>query len=475
MELKRKALSGVIWSGVQTFSTQGFTFIIGVILARLLTPSDYGLIGMLTIFLAISSTFVNSGFTQALIQKKDSDEKDFSTSFYFNLGVGFIFYLLLFIAAPLIAGFYNQEKLIPLTRVLGLVVLINSFSVVQRAMLTIKIDFRTQSRATILAVIISGLLGIYLAYTGYGVWALVAQSILKAFFEAIFLWYYAQWIPLERFHFERFKGLFNFGSKLLISGLLNTVFNNLYSIIIGKSFSVADLGFYTRATQLNNLPSINVTNVIRNVAFPILSKVQNDNLKLKETFKIVLKSVAFIVFPIMCGIGVLASPLVSVLLTEKWLDVVWMLQFLVIVGVLYPISALNLMILNVKGRSDLFLKLGMIKKIVETMVLIFTVPMGIKEMIIGQVGVSVFSAVVNTFYTKKVVDFGLFNQIKALRGILALSFFMVIVIYYFVGYLNGQLSKLFYGGILGFIIYMGTGFLLNVGNIRGMLTELRKI
>lgn len=253
--LKQKTLSGVLWSCVERFSVQGIQFVIMVIMARILLPSDYGMIGMLAIFIAIAQTLIDSGFSNALIQKKDRSEIDYSTVFYFNIVVGIILYFILFFSSPLIARFYNTPELTGLTRVLALNLFINSLAVVQRAILSIKIDFKTQAKASFSAAIISGIVGIVMAYTGFGVWSLAVQTVLNAFVNTVLLWIFSKWIPLKVFSFESFKKLFAFGSKLLASGLLDTIYRNIYTIVIGKKFASTDLGYFTRADQFAQFPS----------------------------------------------------------------------------------------------------------------------------------------------------------------------------------------------------------------------------
>ena len=253
--LKQKTLSGVLWSCVERFSVQGIQFVIMVIMARILLPSDYGMIGMLAIFIAIAQTLIDSGFSNALIQKKDRSEIDYSTVFYFNIAVGIVLYFILFFSSPLIARFYNTPELTGLTRVLALNLFINSLAVVQRAILSIKIDFKTQAKASFSAAIISGIVGIVMAYTGFGVWSLAVQTVLNAFVNTVLLWIFSKWIPLKVFSFESFKKLFAFGSKLLASGLLDTIYRNIYTIVIGKKFASTDLGYFTRADQFAQFPS----------------------------------------------------------------------------------------------------------------------------------------------------------------------------------------------------------------------------
>ena len=464
--LKQKTLKGLIWSSIERFSVQGVQFVLGLILARLLLPEDYGLIAMLAIFLALSQTFIESGFNVALIQKKNRDELDYSTTFYFNIVVAFILYAVLYISAPYIADFYDQKILISLTRIIGITIIINSFAVVQRAKFTVNIDFKTQTKASLVSVTISGILGVYLAYTGHGVWSLVWQAILQRILDTLILWYYSKWLPKEGFSYERFKKLFAFGSKLLMAGLLNTLFKNIYLIIIGKMFSASSLGFFTRAKQLNDFPSSNVTTVLDRVMFPILSEMQDDKERLLATYRKTIVYAALLIFPLMMGLAALAEPLIRVVLTDKWIESVWMLQLLTFAGMWYPIHSLNLNVLNVMGRSDYMLRLEVIKKILISIVLVISVPLGIEAMIYGMIITSYISLIINTYYTKRIINYGFFKQMRDLIFVLLLSFAMGAVIYASITFISSDVLKLVFGLIEGTIFYIGIAWVFNIGKIR---------
>lgn len=475
MSLKQKAVKGVVWSTIENFAAKGAQFVLGIILARILSPEDYGLIGMIMIFLAISITFTDSGFSKALIQKKDRDEKDFSTVFYFNLIVAVGFYFVLFVTSPFIAQFYNEPILTSLIRVISLIIIINSLTVVQRSKLTINIDFKTQTKASLLSIILSGIFGIYLAYSGYGVWSLVIQAVLRALINVIVLWYYSKWIPRDGFHYNRFKTLFSFGSKLLLARLLETVYNNIYLIVIGKLFSTAELGYYTRAKQLKDFPSANITSILQKVTFPLLSGIQDDDVRLKENYRLIIKLSALTVFPLMIGLAALAEPIIIIILTEKWLDSVWMLQLLCFAGMWYPIHALNLNVLTVKGRSDLFLRLEIIKKVIITVVLIVSIPFGIKAMIIGQIITSIIGLVINTYYTNLIISYNLIQQLSDIFGVLIVSLLMGTLIYFTIGYFDHNVLKLLVGLTEGIIFYIGITWYTNTGEIHVLPTLFKKI
>ncbi|WP_221932409.1 lipopolysaccharide biosynthesis protein [Carboxylicivirga sp. M1479] len=464
--LKQRAVKGVMWSAIQRFSSQGVQFVLGLILARLLSPSDYGLIGMLAIFLAISDTFIDSGFSTALVQKKDCDELDYSTSFYFSGAVGFLFYALLFLFAPLIAGFYDEPQLVQLTRVLGLTLIVNSLAIVQRAKFTINIDFKSQTKAAVSAIVISGGVGIYLAYAGFGVWALVVQNLLRRSLDLIILWCISKWMPRHGFSFQRFKDLFSFGSKLLLSGLLDTFFKNIFTIVIGKVFSAQSLGFFTRAKQFSEFPSSNITTIIQRVTFPVLSVVQNDDFRLREGYRKIIRMAALVVFPLMMGLAALAKPLVITILTAKWSETVWMLQIMCFAMMWYPIHAINLNVINVKGRSDLFLRLEVIKKVITIIMLVITIPIGIKAMLIGQIATSLLALIINTYYTKRIINYGFWQQMKDIGPVLLLSLVMGAFVYLTTGITSSKLWQLSIGSFSGLLLYGGIAWGFNIGNVR---------
>ncbi len=473
--LKKKAVKGTLWSAIERFSTQGIQFIIGLILARLLTPTDYGLLGMLAIFIAISRTFIDGGFAQALIQKKNRDELDFSTTFYFNIVVSLFVYAILFFAAPLIADFYQEPLLVELTRVIGVIIIINSFSVVQIAKFSIQVDFKTQTKATLTAVVISGAIGIYMAYSGFGVWALVVQRLTMEFIKTILLWLMSKWIPAWQFSVQRFKQLFSFGSKLLLSRLLDTVFVQIYTVVIGKVFSADTLGYFTRARQFSELPSQNITGIIQRVTFPVLSEIQDNDEKLREAYKKIIIMSATLIFPLMIGLAAVAKPFVLLVLTEKWSSTVWMLQLLCFAMMWYPIHAINLNVINVKGRSDLFLKLEVIKKIITFVILVITVPMGLEAILVGQIVDSYICLFINLHYTKKVINYGFLQQMRDLLPILLLSLAMGGLVYYTISYLfvGLYIFQLVLGLIVGILFYVGIAWFTNIGNIKDMVSLIK--
>jgi O-antigen/teichoic acid export membrane protein len=437
----KSTANGLKWSAIERLATQIIQLIVMLYLARLLGPEAFGLVGMLAVFIAISQTFVDSGFSSALIRNTERTEKDFSTTFYFNIGVGMFCYSILFFTAPYIALFYEQTKLIDLLRVLGLTVTINSFAIVQRAKLTINMDFKTQAKASLISVFISCGIGIYLAYAGCGVWALIGQTLSNAVCNVVLLNMYLKWLPTTGFSKSSFNYLFGFGSKLLAAGLLDTVFKNIYQIIIGKQFSADQVGLFSQANQLASVPAITLTSVIQRVTFPMLSNIQNDVEIFDKTYLLTLRMAAVVVFPLMAGLGLTATPLINIILGEKWLPASELLVIISMAFMLYPIHAINLNLLQVKGRSDIFLKLEVIKKTLLVCILFITVPLGIKAMCIGMVIQTYIAFFINSFYTGQFSKLNTGKQLKALLPIWIGVFACAVVTHgvnFVIGYNIGQ-------------------------------------
>lgn len=452
--LKHKTLRGTLWSSIERFSVQGVMFVVMIIMARILTPEDYGLVGMLTIFIAISQSLIDSGFSQALIRKQDRSEIDNSTVFYFNIAVGVILYLILFFSAPLIAKFYNEPILVPITRVISLSILINSFVVVQRALLTVNIDFKTQAKASFSAAIASGIVGITMAYTGWGVWAIVWYQITNLAVNVGLLWIFSKWRPQLVYSWQSFKELFFFGSKLAASGILDTLYNNIFLIVIGKIFKASDLGYYTRAQQFAAFPSSNLTGIIQRVTFPVLCTIQDDDERLQSVYRRFLRLSAFLIFPLMIGLAAVAKPLVLLLLKEQWEFAATLLSIICLSMMWYPIHSINLNLLQVKGRSDLFLKLEIVKKCVGIVILCGTIPLGLVAMCWGTVLSSLISLIINTHYTGKLIQVGFLKQMKDLTPSLLYSFSMGAIVLGAIQFVKGDALQLTIGIILGIIYFV---------------------
>ncbi len=417
------------WSLLDKFIIQGIQFIVGIILARLLAPSEFGLIGMITIFLAISQTFIDSGFSQALIRKNDCEERDFNTVFYFNIFVSIVFYIILFFSAKSIALFFNQNELVDILRVLGLSIIITAFGIVQVAELTKNIDIKTQTKISAVSGTISGILAIYLANSGYGVWSLVWRTLSNNFINTALLWLWNKWRPKILFSYHSFKEMFSFSSKLLASGLLDTFFENLYYLVIGKYFSPQELGYYTRAVNFGSLPSSNISSIVQRVSYPVLAKLQDDPLKLKNGYKKLIKNTMFITFSLMLMMAAVAHSLVLTLIGTKWLQSIPYLQLLCLSLMLYPLHSLNLNILKVKGRSDLFLNLEVAKKILVVPIVIVGIYVGINAMIIGMIVFSFIAYFLNSYYSAKMIDYSVTEQLRDIFPSFALALFVGVIVF----------------------------------------------
>lgn len=472
--LRSKTVKGVVWSSIERFSTQGVQFLIMIIMARLLTPKDYGLIGMLAIFLAVAQSLIDSGFSQALIRKQDRTDVDNSTVFYFNIVVSSALYLILFIAAPFVADFYNQPELTSVMRVVCLGVILNSLAVVQRALLTVRIDFKTQAKASLSAAVISGCIGIVLAYCGFGVWSLVVQQLLNLSVNTLLLWIFSKWRPIAVFSWKSFHELFAFGSKMLASGLLDTLYRNIYPIVIGKLFSASSLGHYTRAQQFSEFPSSNVTGIIQRVTYPILCGIQDETERLEAVYRKFLKLSAFIIFPLMIGMSAVACPFIDIALGKQWGFCGQLLQIICFAMMWYPIHAINLNLLQVKGRSDLFLRLEIIKKILGITVLCITAPFGLVVMCYGQIFNSIVALVINTYYTGKLINVGFIRQMKDLLPTLLLSLTMFGAILLVDGFIEVNMHRLVIGVLVGIIVYASGSYIFKFKELQTLFSLIRR-
>ena len=452
--LKTKTKKGLAWSMVERFATQGVQFLFGIILARLLSPDDYGIIAMPLVFLAIAQCIIDSGFSTALIRKPELTEDDLSTAFYFNIGIGILCYAVLFFSSPLIADFYHTPILSSLLKVTALAVLFNPLCAVQQAILTRKIDFKTQAIVSFSGAVVSGIVGLYMAYNGFGVWSLVFQQVGGYVMRTILLWILGKWKPKRKWSWESFHYLWGFGSKMLGSGLLDTIYNNIYPIVIGKYFSAQDLGNYTRAQQFSSLPSSNVTGVLQRVTFPVLSSIQNEDERLAKNYRKILKLSAFLVFPMMLMLSAIANPLVRILLTDKWIGCVVLLQIICFQMMWYPIHAINLNLLTVKGRSDLFFRLEIFKKIMGVCIMFITIPHGIIWMVSGGIVSSMLSLIINTYYTGKLINVGYFKQMGDLLPIFGVSFIMWLIVHAIISLSSNLYCQLVLGISLGAIVYL---------------------
>lgn len=410
--LKSKTVKGLGWSAADNIIKIGITFVVSIVLARLLSPDEYGLIGILTIFISIFNFIVDSGFTNALIRKQDATEKDYSTVFYTNLVVSIFMALALFFCAKPIAHFFEREELVALTQVMSCIVVINALCIVQKARTTKTIDFKTQTKVTAIASIVSGVIGISMAYMGYGVWALVGQQISAQILTTTFFWIFNRWMPKLIFSWDSFKEMWSFGWKLLASGLIDTAWKEVYQVVIVKCYAPATLGLYTRAKQFSDLCSSNLTTIIQRVSYPVLSSIQDDRARLKAAYQRVIKTTMLPTFVLMLGMAACAKPMILCLIGEKWLGCVPMLQIICTFGMLYPLHAINLNMLQVQGRTDLFLKLEIIKKVIAVGPLLLGIFISIYWMLAGSLITSLNAYYLNAYYSGPFLNYSIKEQVK---------------------------------------------------------------
>lgn len=451
---KKDLLKGVFWNGLEKVLTKGSSFIIGIILARLLAPSDYGLMGMLTIFVMLSNVIIEGGFAKALIQKKDCDNADYSTAFISNVGVSLLIYVILFFSAPLVANFYDEPKLIALLRILAINFVLGALNIVQRAKLMADVDFKSLAQINVASTLIGGALGIFMAYNGFGVWSLVGQTIGATLVMVVLFPFYSKWKPTLLFSRSSFKRLFGFGSKLMLTGFVSVIVNNITTICIGKHYKSGQLGYYTRASQFSELIAWTINDILGTVTFPVLSKLQDDTDQLVNVYRRSLYFTALTVFPIMVLVALLARPLVIILLTEKWLPTVFLLQILCLARMFTPLSAINMNILNAIGRSDLFMKLDFSKIPLIALSLAITIPLGVKAIVIGSLVTTFICFFINAYLPGKLYGYGALQQIKDWRFIILSILVMAGCVFLFTLFIHNNWLQLICGGLIGVIVYV---------------------
>lgn len=478
MSLKKQAISGMMWTFAQQFSTQGIGFLISVVLARLLLPAEFGIIGMVAIFMGIGGALVDSGLASSLIRTPDANQEDFSTVFYFNIAGSILMYFILYLIAPFIANFFNQPILTNLTRVYGITFIINAFSTIQLTRLTQMMDFKTQMKVSVPALIGGGALGITLAYMGFGVWSLVWMRVFQSFLNSLQLWIVSKWKPSFIFNMEKFKYHFNFGYKLLLSGLLDTVFSNIYTVIIGKLFAPAQLGFFTRANSVVQLPVQNISGALEKVTYPLFATIKDDNERLKKVYKQIMQMVIFLIAPILIIMGVLATPLFRFVFTEKWLPAVPYFQILCISGILYPFHVYNLNILNVKGRSDLFLKLEVIKKVLLVITIFVSIQFGLYGLLWGVVVSSALALFINAHYSGKFIHYNGFEQLRDVSPILLIAIasgvLTLIADKIMINAGTIDIFRIIVGGAVGVLSYWLISIIFKINSIQDLKTIILK-
>ena len=472
--LKNKTLKGLAWTGIENFSCQGVQFLVMLVMANLLTPADYGLLSMIGIFTAIASALMNSGFTTALMRKNDRTETDICTVFYYNIAASVLLYLILFFCAGPIADFYNEPRLVAIVRVNGIALILSALMGIQYTLLAIRLDFKTTAKASFSAALISGIVGVTAAYKGLGVWALVIQGFVSQIVSGAIVWYICAWHPRLLYSWRSFRELFGFGYKLCLSSILDTAYGNIYQIVIGKIYSATDLGYYTRAKGFANLPSSNLTGMLSRVAFPVLCSIQDDVPRLQSAYRRLIRMSGFVMFPLMLGLAAVAYPLIHVLLNPNWYAAAPLLQVICFSMMWYPVHALNLNLLQVRGRSDLFLRLEIIKKILGVATLVATAPFGVLVMCYGSVFTSIVCLVINTYYTGKLINVGFWMQMRDLLPTLFYSLTMWLLVLGIVYILPSNWLQLLVGVPVGALYYVGIAYLTRSRDLDEVLLILKK-
>lgn len=453
-DLRSNAITGAFWTIIDKSSRQVIQFVIGIILARLLAPEDYGIIGMLGIFIAIATTFTNSGLSSALIQKKECSDADYSTIFFFNFVVALAFYLLIFACAPLIADFYQIPLLKSVTRVIALQLIITGLTTVQATRLTKDLRFKEQSIISICSMLLSGSVGLIMAFCGWGVWALVFQTLVAQVVTSACTWYVSKWTPKLIFSKESFSRLWGFGSKILGSSLINTLYGNLYTLIIGKAFSPSQVGFYNRGNQYALLPVQTIQDMALTVNYPVLAKVQDDNERLLRAYKKLMSVPLYILYPVLTGLAVTAPYLIPLMIGDKWQPCVPILQILCFGYMFSPLTHLNLNLLYVKGRTDLVLKLELIKKPIAFLILFISIPFGLIWMIVGKALYEFIAFSFNCYYTGKILGYGEIKQLKVLLPIFINCGIMAGIVFCSMIPFSSNLTKVCVGTLSGIITYL---------------------
>lgn len=460
--LRKKTSKGLFWNSIHNFSMSGIQFLLMLFMARLLTPEDYGTVGLLTVFLTISRVFIDSGFSSALIRKKDRTQTDLSTVFFFNIGMSSVCYLIIFIASPFIAQFYERPELSMTLRVMALSLIVSSLNSIQIAVLNYTMQFKKQAFISITQTFVSGIFGLILAYFGFGVWALVLQSLSRDVLGLFFYWLQCPWIPSRVFSKQSFKELFGFGSKVLATRLLESIYGSIHTIIIGRCFSPSALGNYSRAKHWASFPSTNLVNILTNVTFASMAQIQDDNERLQKVYRKMIKTTAFFIFPAMFGLSAISHPLIIFTVGEKWSFCAQILLIISFTYMIAPIRRLNVNLLQVKGRSDLSLKLSIIQKVISMTILLISVPYGMLFLCSMGILTSVFMLICNTYYTGKLIDLGFIKQLKDIMPSLVLSGIMFACVYFAISFFSMPIVQICVGVVVGLLTYAIPAYLLKL-------------
>jgi O-antigen/teichoic acid export membrane protein len=450
---KEEFIKGILWSAVDKFGIVVVQIILEIVMARLLLPSDYGVMGVVAVFLAIGQVFTDGGFSNALIQKQDRSETDFSTVFFCNIIVSLVIYGFLFFGAPFISQFYNLPVLTDVIRIIGLTIIINSLVFVHKTKLSISLNFKIQAKYSLLSVLFSGAIGLFLALNGYGVWSLVYQSLLLYVLNAVFLIFNLRWVPLFVFSKKSFDTLFYFGSKVLMASLVQAIYYNLYSVLIAKKFSTKELGLYSKANQFTLFPISTLTTVMQRVAFPYLSSYQGDNDKLFTLNQKFTKLNLILIMPFFFMISALSEPIVKIVFSDAWIDLIPLMRILSIAVVFYPVIVNNMFLFQIKNKTQIYLRIEIITKITGILILFGTLQHGIIIMSLGLLVQQFLQLVITSMYCNRLLEQQLFSQLKMVGPQLLVSFIIFFVTLYGISFVDNRFSQFLIGGLLTAILY----------------------
>ena len=466
--VQSKETNSIIWSAIERFSTQGVQFVLSIIIARFVSPSDYGLIAMLAIFLSVAQQFVDSGFSNAIIQKKDRKEIDYYTVFYFNLIISVAVYAVLYVSSHYIASFYSEPKLEIITKWIGLNIILTAFYIIPRTKFTVELNFKIQTKISLISVTVSGFVGVLLAWCGYGVWALVIQSLLNSFLLLLLFLALSEWKLQLMFSWNSFRSLYFFGSKLLVVGVLRVICFNIYTLIIGRFFNAIDVGYFNRSQAFVAFPSVHISSIVGRVLYPVQCQIQSEDELLKKKFIQYLRMTIYIVFPLMIGLCVLSKPFILIVLTEKWLPAANILSILCIAYMWYPFNALNWQFLTVKGRSDLALKAEILGKVVSFIILLLTLPWGIIAICYGIIAANIVDIIIIIYYVKKIINIGYWSELKLLFPIMTVVSIMAVCVYVIQTLLVNPYWQLSIGASVGLLVYIFFSYLFKLEEMKSL-------
>lgn len=477
MSLKNKTLIGIMWNALELLSGKFIQIVITIILARILTPEDFGIIALLVIFTELSKVLLDSGFSQALIRRDNNSDIDYNSVFYFNIFIGIIIYIILFVSAPFISDFYEYPALTDISRIIFLTIIINSFSVVQNAIVIKDMNFKILAKRTIISNFVAGLIAVYLAYEDFGVWALVNQMIIISILRVILLWSSSPWKPSLSFSTSPIKELFPFSKNILFSGFIDVLASNIQVLLIGKFYSQAEIGFYSQAKLLSTIPSQTLTSIVKNVTFPSMSKIKDEKEKLKTVFRKIISLSVYIVFPFMLVLIAIAEVLIPLLLGNKWIPAIDYFMLLCIIGAIYPLYTINQNIFLASGNSKLLLNVSIAKRVITILSILITIKFGVLTLVIGQVISTVINTLITMYYSGKEIDYTLKEQFEDLQKIFYISIIMFTIIYYLdkIIFINDPYIYILIKILIAFFTYILFSFIFRIPAILEIKDILLKI